>query len=444
MRLRLLATTAVLAVVLLGSCTRTTNIGDEFFLGDLGRVFMVDTFSVMTTTVSNADKVEAYRPLSPYNVLFTGQYSDDYFGTITAASFAQFHFFNVPNFVEGEIDSVVLSLAYRRGAHVGDSVGLYNIRVFELTDTMPRDSSFYSDRTFAYDPNRVVIIMFQANPNDSVSYLWPRNGKLDTLRRAPQLRITLSETFGNKLMNIDTAFYSTKAAEFLNQFKGLAVVPSGPQDGIIGFDYNNIETNLTVFYHRPNDTIVRTQIYDSRARDARFTSVVRQDAGSKAREAVNNTAIRERVYVGGFEGTDMKIEFPTVSNLKGKVSVHKAEIELYALDSAGLQQPVAQALMASKVGPDTVTLIDDSFRGATTGQFSISGGQPTKVTMDGQTVYKYTLIVTAHAQSLVDDANASAMLLTKFLRMQMPRSTVFFGSDHPTLAPKLRLYCFEL
>ena len=154
-------------------------------------------------------------------------------------------------------DSVVFVLK-----HNGPSYGLVydqKLRVEQLTDTLSIDSSYYAvdviptDGDDLADPLRQPV---QMNPLRSV---YVGN---DTL--SPQVRIMLKPDFGQRILDADTAVFSSNDA-WRKWFKGISVRSEYPGGGIVSLEPNAGVSYMRIHYHNLSDTTTYDLVLNSNA-----------------------------------------------------------------------------------------------------------------------------------------------------------------------------------
>ena len=132
------------------------------------------------------------------NVIKTGMLGsmlDPVFGKSTAEIFSQFRLSeNGHNFGTAPVlDSLVLSLSY--SSFYGDTMTSQTIRVYELSGDMNPDTAYYSNQSISDYGEEIAVSTFLPAPADSVM--------IDGDLQPPQLRIHLSNDFGQKILNAD-------------------------------------------------------------------------------------------------------------------------------------------------------------------------------------------------------------------------------------------------
>jgi hypothetical protein len=144
-------------------------------------------------------------------VSLLGSYFDPVFGFNTAGFYVQLRLPNTnvdfgPNPV---LDSIVLSLVYT-GNHYGKLAARQRVHVYEILEGFHRDSAYYAYTRLHCSPVDLANKSFVPRPRDSV--------QLGGLRFAPQLRMKLDPSLGQKFLNASATpdlEDNTKFLEFL-------------------------------------------------------------------------------------------------------------------------------------------------------------------------------------------------------------------------------------
>jgi hypothetical protein len=324
--------------VLLYSCKSESDvIGlDVQPLNDIIGAAFVDTTTLITKTV----RVDSLR--TDETLIFTGEsilgtYIDPVFGKTSAALYTQVRLKTLnPSFGTGVIvDSVVLSLVYNPLAtHYGKTQRVnQRVNVYQITEDLKLADAYYSNHKLDTLPDDLANgYEFSPKPKDSVSV----TGK----KYKPQLRIPLSNSFGEALINAasDPTVYSTIEA-FQTYMKGLYITTQtstlNPGDGnIFHFLCADDLSKLTIYYKNDAaDSLTFDYALGSVARFSRFThdyspTAVNMLLASQlgATPQVQNDV----VFVQPMGGLKAKIEMPYLMNLmnEGKIAINKAELVL--------------------------------------------------------------------------------------------------------------------
>ena len=223
-------------------------ISDSNYIG----VYHTDTVEIMCH--SYFDSVSTKNT----NYALLGSMKDPVFGNSEAGFFSQFRlslagqsFGSTP-----VLDSLVLQLSIAN--YYGDTNVMQTVHVYELTDTLSGNSSYYNHSSVDYNPiDHANAYQFRPHPRTAMHIL-----SNDTIHHAV-IRIPLSVALGEYLMNLDTVAYS-QPDYFKNNFKGLYVTcdPISQPGAITSVNLtDNTNTLLQLYYHHA-DTPEKAMRYD--------------------------------------------------------------------------------------------------------------------------------------------------------------------------------------
>lgn len=309
----------------------------------------VDNINTFDTTL----EVETYNGMFTYeqdsarsifsDVQYLGLLTDPFFGKTDAQMFFQlvprngkFTLNNVPG--KRYIDSVVLNVRYVET--YGDSTLPQTITVSELSTAnnfvasgANRDSAYsLRQNNFMTAGTLGSNMIFPFTLNDSITEIRAR----DTTKIANRLRIKLSNTFGQRLLDYDTSgvndAYSTDSI-FLTKFAGFALKASGSGNSLLGFSLPDTNTRLTVYYHYDNattpgdiDTAVADFILDERVA-ATANYIGRNYSGTPLLSTVNDNVPDQISYIQNSPGLYSTLKIPGLKNLKNNI-IHLAELQM--------------------------------------------------------------------------------------------------------------------
>ncbi|HXB41146.1 MAG TPA: DUF4270 family protein [Bacteroidia bacterium] len=244
------------------------------------------------------------------------------------------------------IDSVVLVLEYNTAAaipYIGDTTHPLSINIFPLTQKIHRDSTYFSRRKIAYDPNHSMIEGGQSKtftPNLRTRILVNKDDA--TLNPYPQLRIRLRKDFGEMLFNTT---YLNSLTNFQNAFYGFFITTNNsilPQPSYgSAFYINMLTSNILLYYH--NDDVnghypqllpinigcgansVRFGHFDHDYHFLAEPQLAQQVSGSYDTSATGPG--KQNIYLQGAGGLRAKVEFPDLLNWRdSNIVINKAEL----------------------------------------------------------------------------------------------------------------------
>lgn len=227
------------------------------------------------------------------------------------------------------LDSVVLSLSY--SGYTGDSSTPQTFRVYRMSETgFNIDSNYAYNKALAYTPQVIgTATVTPLSLRDSVSVY----GAKETA----QLRIRLSDAFGQELLNqkSDGAFATDSA--FRAYLKGFAIVPDtnlGTNRNMIYLNLANSNTKLTVFYKNTTDDSLRATMAFDQYASAHANYFTRNYNGSQAARFINtnNPNGDSILFLNAAPGLYTKFTIPGLENFPN-VLINKAELVITQITS---------------------------------------------------------------------------------------------------------------
>lgn len=319
-----LSATFLIIVIFLSSCKKKENGFGKDVLdpNDLLNSVQVDTFSLTTFTVLE-DSVITDNPA--YAVL--GSYNDPKFGTFDANFYTQFRLSGLnPDFSGGTItiDSLMLGLEYV--GYYGD-LSTQNIEVFEMTEGLDIDSTYYAFTTKTHSSVNLVEPGYEAfTPNpDGITVIG--EDTVDT-----QLRIRLKNSLAQQFINdASTGSDFTSNEAFLEYFKGLhvrvnnAAQPSG-KGGVFYFNLNDPLSKMTIYYTQDGDKKTFDLLINTECAD--FNHVDINNSGKPVQTVINDTVTGQKEFYAQAFKTRAVVNIPGLKGLPSKAIIHKAELVL--------------------------------------------------------------------------------------------------------------------
>lgn len=303
------------------SCKKDGELDPDFDDGGLAINF-VDTFSV-TTQVVQEDSLRS--DLSIYNLL--GLYHDPIFGPMSSSIYTQILLTGV-NLDFGTtpvLDSVVLTLDYE--ALYGDTASPMTINVYELGTKLDKSNDYYSNQYTTFNTTAIGNITFTPNLNDSV------NVAFDGENKAPHLRITLNNSFGQDILDGNSEELSNNE-KFTDYIKGLYITTADSvsntsltagQGSIVSLNMNSALSTVTIYY---NDTTKYDFTINTDA--VKYSRFAHNYTGTDVEAHLTNSPSKDTTitYVSTMAGVKTKLEIPNIKNIAndGAVVINKAEL----------------------------------------------------------------------------------------------------------------------
>ena len=300
-------------IFLFSSCKKSPETIGNNLISDSNYIDVLKTDTIEIVCHSYLDSVNTKNA----NNALLGAMKDPVFGITEAGFYTQFR----PS-VAGQnfgsqpvLDSLVLQL-YIAG-YYGDTSVMQTVHVYELTDTLSINETYYSHSTVATENiDHANSHHFYPHPRTKMNIIGT-----DTIGQ-PIIRIPLSQTLGEKLMNLDTVAYS-RPDLFKEYFHGLYVTCDPvSQDGSICYLNltNNTFSLLQLYYHDATtpEKAMRYNFYVTSS-DAYFNHF-EHDYTQGNMEFVNQvlegqTALgQSKVYLQTMGGVRTRILFPNLAH----------------------------------------------------------------------------------------------------------------------------------
>lgn len=207
-----------LSIVCLTSCTAegtTYEVGSDFIDNEI-QIRVIDTFTVKTGTF----KLDSIQTSGSGRILL-GSIKDSNFGNTTAKSYLELvaSSYSISN--DAIYDSIGMILNYDT-YYYGDTTKVQTYKLHRITETFePEDSdNFYNSSSLDYDTASLGQTTFTPRPNRTTDSLFI---KMDD---------ALGEEIFDKIVDNDI----NNSDDFLQYFKGLAIIPDATQDShMLGF-----------------------------------------------------------------------------------------------------------------------------------------------------------------------------------------------------------------
>ncbi|MBX2876145.1 MAG: DUF4270 domain-containing protein [Saprospiraceae bacterium] len=442
---------AICCLGLLVGCTDPTIVGEELLEGDKVQPGFTDTISISSYT-SRLDSFRTYSSalaaqLGRYAV---GNFQDPVFGSMKASSVIQarmqrdpiFFTLNPPNFGTGAtVDSVVLVLPYDSESFYGNLNQIYSFEVMELAEGFAREDDYYSNSPLPALGNQLASQSFRPSPNDSTVTINYSFDVADTIR-FPHVRVPLPVSLGEQLVTLDSTFFESDSA-FLSFLPGLALRPTSENGGLTTFNLspsspNGSQAGVYVYYRTSTDLKNQYQ-FGFNEFAGRYVNYETDFAGSEVQPYLGEGNGDTLLFLKGGLGTEIKISFPYITELKGLI-VNEALLEMAYIDFPGAQDEIydpVQQLTLSRNTDDGIFLIDD-FVLAPTDLVGFSFGGDLEDGPNGEAGL-YTMNVSTHLQRMIDGDESNELILAVFRRGDNHNRGVMAGSNHPDFPMKLKV-----
>ena len=288
---------------------------------------LINTYYTDTVTVNvkvfQSDSINTTSRIGNARLLM-GSLTDQYVGRYSAQAF-------------GNISLTTLTEDLKNTAGAGaifDSLVGFFQTDYVYGDTLAKNKiELYSVSENFANKNYYQFDVLQTSSSVIGTAVYPTN--LDSNK---VLRVPLSAEFGKKLFDYGVANKFENDSLFRIFSKGLAFRSASPNTSIIGINPLSARTNLTLYFHYPNETVSSSYKFDmpisfsnikSDLSNSVLTPLVTQDFIPT--EKTNNIAV---IQAG--TGIGVKVEFPYLKNFitNQSVIIQRAELDIPALQSA--------------------------------------------------------------------------------------------------------------
>jgi len=365
---------AVVGAIAIVSCSEPDSVGIEVQpAGDQPGLFYTDTITIEASTIIE-DSLRSDEAVAAFNLV--GSYTDNVFGLSRASFYTQFRLpNNATNFTFGidpVLDSVVLTLAY--ADYYGDTLTPMTLEVLRLEEAMVLDSNYYTHDVIVTGQQLFPPGVVSVNPKDSV--------EVDSVMRAPHLRLKLDQVWGTEFLTSGDANFIDNNI-FVSYFKGLTVRAAdvtAEDDGcIMTFNLAASISKMTFYYKNGTDTTRKTANFEVNSGCPRFNHFEHDytlaDFGNTFPVSGDN-----RLFIQSMSGLKARIKFPHIRNLSalGSVSINKAELVLsvednslykshtnllvFGVDSAGTEALIPDLLESSSYYGGSFNTTDNNYK----------------------------------------------------------------------------------
>ncbi len=292
-----------------------------------------------------------------------GSYYDPVFGSSTASIYTQVRLTTSSvDFGENPVlGSIILAFEYT-GEYYGDTTYTQNLKVFRMDETIYGDSSYYSNQNIAIT-EELASFNFQPSPTDSVF--------VDTLKYKAQLRIPLTEEFGQSILDAPEDDLSS-GDSFLEFLKGVYVTTEMMQMGgaILYFNLVSENSKMSIYYSNDEDDSLSYTfaISSGNARFMNFEHFNYENAESEFRAQVidgDTTLGDDKLYLQSMAGARVKFKFPHIKDWvkNNSIAINEARLTIsnYNPDSEFAAPPELVVLKTNEDG--TSGFIPDQFEG---------------------------------------------------------------------------------
>jgi hypothetical protein len=323
-------------------------------------VFVSDTTSIYAYSVL----VDSVRT-DETTLSMLGSYFDPVFGSSTSSIYTQIRLSTTSvDFGENPaLDSIILAFEYT-GDYYGDTSYMQNFMVFRIgdNDSINGEIEYYSNQHLEL-AEELANVYIQPSPTDSVM--------VDTLRYKAQLRIPLSQEFGESILNAPSDDLSSND-NFLTFLRGVYVTSGQMQWGgaIFNFDLVSANSKMTIYYSNDeNDSL--SYPFAISAGNARFMNFEQYNyenatASFKAQVIDGDTTLGDNIlFIQSMAGVKVRFKFPYLKDWvkNNNIAVNEARLTINDAYPNSNFIPPNELVVLKRNDDGTSGLIPDQFEG---------------------------------------------------------------------------------
>jgi hypothetical protein len=424
------------------ACNDPTIVGSDLLNEEGLNIDFSDSINLHMRTVAGEPISTLVSGSATQLTYMIGELNDPFFGYSKTSSISEVHLGNsTPDFENSVLDSAVLVIAYDSLAFYGDKSQAFDIKVYQLSQSLVDIDSLRSDETIAHESIPLgELNSYVVNTVDSVNVFDP---DLDsTVLIGAHLRIPIDYNWADQILMDTTAAKSDSA--LVELVKGLYVEATSNGDGGyigLGIGSNADQTEL-VLYYTQSDTL-KTK-YKYRVLGKRHIEIQHDYSGTPVEEVLDDFTMGDSLlYIQSLAGVNIELDFSEIESL-GDVLINKAELELVVAELPGddLQlYPPINNFIASKADENgELTLIDDLSTALNLGNLELYfGGLLTEEELEGITVQKYNFNLTNFAINALAGKENPTMTISAAIKSERPNRSIIFGPGHSKYPARLKL-----
>ena len=428
--------------LILQSCQDSILVGNELLDNEKLVLSFNDSLKLSSTTISG-ERILTHKKSVDSRTYVLGSLDDATFGKLTTSLYLTNVLASTKPVYTGNIkfDSLVLVLAYDTLGNYGVANPIHKIEVFQLENTYSKTDSFFNDVQFAASSTPLFSKEVRINTKDSVSYL--DHTTATVVKKRPQLRLRLEDTFGQMLIS-DTNL--TKNDTLLDNFLKGFYIKSTPLSGPSTFGLNLVDASLAslngvnklVMYYTQNDTLKKEYQYPIHA--STLANYTYDRTGAQVEKFIDGTYSGDSLtFVQGLGGVKTVVSFDDLSFLNDKL-VNKVVLDVYVSDLSGdfnLYPAPVQLIASYKNASGNIVFIQDVTQALSARiLIDVFGGN---VTGTGN-LRKYSLNITNHIKNALKDSTYdSDLYLNVLTESETVNRAVIYGAKHSTFPMKLNI-----
>lgn len=434
-------------LLIISSCGDSTPVGAGLVDEDEIKVEFSEDFIIGARTVLNSGTVTfSKNETLSSDVHYAGEFEDPVFGKITSSFYCQNRYFSsfFPDFEDGELDSLVMTLRFDPTLTFGDSLASFDIEVYRLIENLDDLDSIASDSQFLID-SEPLAAAYGIVPGsiDTVVYYDPSPLIMDTIRVTNVVRMTLDQNYAQELYNSVAATGSDE--NLVDLFNGYYIKVTTEDNSLMAFELPQSSTNnnISMYYTSIDGADTTSTRFDYLLGYIRPLIFEHDYIGTPVIDALQRDIEGDDIgYIQGFNGPDIELDLTDLLKLSAEeplINYVTLEVTVAsdAIPNAG-QYPIAQALGLYKKNEDGFMQRITDLQIAETAlvRESLFGGE-LEESEDDSSVYTYKMNLTAHVKELLKGEESPILYLSIWEKRNNPTRTIIYGPQHSNYPMKL-------
>lgn len=440
-----IASVSIIALLIVGACNKSSQLGADLFDGEKLNLKFSDTLITVRAESENPDSVTAFNfrtaSISTFSLLPLGKMYDPVFGITEAringnfTNSASLFTLDTTAGVSYTLDSVVFVMAYNAADTYGDTTQQQKVSLYRFDATESITSNFantYTNKKYKTEATPLGSLTFKPTPNTHVK-------RTDTTYFKPHISFRLKDDFGKAL--IDTTNYKSYKDDIGKYFRGFELRAEQTTNAMMSFNIGDDSTGIILHYRKKGDTVALQYRFPfSSTSHPYFNHNYSTGTINKYFNGKKTAAGDSLLFVQGMAGPNVKFEFPNLKQQLGTAAVNRAELEFTIVeDSTDKYLPIEQFILTTSTG----VLVSDLTRTGTTSVVEFGGG----IVTEAGNLRRYKCNISQHLQNMLyGRAGTILYLVPDNGRGTTPniqgttRRVVLYGTGHPKYRAKLNLY----
>ena len=442
-----IASVALIALLIVGACNKSSQLGADLFKGDNLNLSFTDNLITVSAESENPDSVLAisYTAAGITNLtkLPLGKMYDPVFGVTDARIYLNASYPTTRLTLDAGItyilDSAMFVIAYYGANVYGDTMQKQSVNLYRLDASESLSGTnftYYTNKTFKTDATPLGGLKnFTPKPKTKVKIN-------DTTYYRPHIAFKLDPNFAKTLLDTSVhSVYNANAGDITKYFRGFELRAEQMNNAMLSFNIADDSSGIIMYYHKQNDTA--KLIYRFGLTSTSFPSFKHDYSVGTMNKFFNGkkTASGDSLmFVQGMAGPNIKFEFPNLKKELGTTAVNRAELEFTILEDSTDKYPPVERLILTAANGVPIADLRRSFSTAVTdygGVYSTVSGN--------LRVYRCNL--SQHLQDMLyGRAGTILYLLSDNTRGPIPNKqettsrVVLYGTKHSKYRAKLNLY----